>query len=237
LEKDILMAHILAVDDDRVVQLAIRHTLQSEGYTVSIAANGQQALDMILHLRPDLVILDIMMPDIDGLEVCRRIRSNPFMSKLPVILLTSKNRPHDRVQGLDAGGDDFLPKSAVAVELLARVRALLRRTTSEEQNIEPLSLCVGGVCLRVTMPEAHIGEHVILLTRLDHRLLGYLMSHANQPVSVPQLLENVWDYPGGSGDSETVRVAINRLRSKLEPYLTELPYIRTVRGQGYMIVE
>ncbi|MBN1427311.1 MAG: response regulator transcription factor [Anaerolineae bacterium] len=231
------MAHILAVDDDRVVQLAIRYTLQNDGHTVSVANNGQQALEKILHLRPDLVILDIMMPDIDGLEVCRRIRSNPFMSKLPVIFLTSKSRPIDRVQGLDAGSDDFLPKSAVSVELLARVRALLRRTTSDEQDIEPQSVCIGGVCLRITRPEVKIGEYIISLTPLEHRLLGYLMAHAGQPVSVAQLLENVWDYPGGMGDNEIVRVAINRLRAKLEPRLTLSPYIRTVRGHGYMIAD
>ena len=231
------MAHILAVDDDRVVQHAIRYTLQSEGHTVSIANNGQQALEKILHLRPDLVILDIMMPDIDGLEVCRRIRANPFMSKLPVIFLTSKSRPIDRVQGLDAGSDDFLPKSAVSVELLARVRALLRRTVLDEQGIEPQSICVGGVCLRITHLEAKIDDHVIQLSPLEHRLLGYLMSHAGQPVSTSQLLENVWDYACGVGDNEIVRVAINRLRVKLEPHLTSLPYIRTVRGQGYMIAD
>ncbi|MBN1310472.1 MAG: response regulator transcription factor [Anaerolineae bacterium] len=231
------MAHILAVDDDLVVQHAIRHTLQSEGHTVSIADDGQEALQQILHLRPDLVILDIMMPGIDGLEVCRRIRANPFTCKLPVIFLTSKSRPLDRVQGLDAGSDDFLPKSAVAVELLARVRAILRRTAPDEQGVEPQSIFINGVSLRVTHPEVKIGENVIQLTQLEHRLLGYLMTHAGQPVSTSQLLENVWDYPGGAGDNETVRVAINRLRAKLDPHLTSPSYIRTVRGQGYLIPE
>lgn len=229
------MAHILVVDDDPVVQHAIRYTLQGEGHIISSAVNGQTALDMISHLRPDLVILDIVMPDIDGLEVCRRIRSNPFMSKLPVIFLTSKSRPIDRVRGLDAGSDDFLPKSAVAVELLARVRALLRRTAAEEPDTEYQSVSVGGVCLFATSLEARIGDQMVHLTRLEHRLLGYLMTHAGQPASTATLLESVWDYPGGTGDSEAVRVAINRLRAKLEPHLNEVPYIRNVRGQGYMI--
>jgi DNA-binding response OmpR family regulator len=130
-----------------------------------------------------------------------------------------------------------LPKSAVAVELLARVRALIRRTAPDEQNVEPQSVCVGDVCLRITHPEAKIGEYVIQMTPLEHRLLGYLMAHAGQPVSISQLLENVWDYPTGAGDNEIVRVAINRLRAKLDPHLTSSPYIRTVRGQGYLIAE
>jgi DNA-binding response OmpR family regulator len=229
------MAHILVVDDDPVVQHAIRHTLQGEGHMISIAINGQTALELISHVRPDLVILDIMMPDIDGLEVCRRIRTNPFTSKLPVILLTSKSRPIDRVQGLDAGSDDFLPKSAVAVELLARVRALLRRTGAEEPGPEYHSISIGGVRLLATRLEVHIGDHVVHLTRLEHRLLGYLMTHAGQPIPIAKLLESVWDYPDGAGDGETVRVAINRLRAKLEPHIDSVPYIRNVRGQGYMI--
>ena len=229
------MAHILVVDDDPVVQHAIRYTLQGEGHMISIAINGQAALELIAQLRPELVILDIMMPDMDGLEVCRRIRANPFTSKLPVILLTSKSRPIDRVQGLDAGSDDFLPKSAVAVELLARVRALLRRTAADEQGPEYQSISIGEVCLLATRLEVHIGDQVIHLTRLEHRLLAYLMTHAGQPVPIPKLLEGVWDYPDGAGDGETVRVAINRLRTKLEPHLGNTPYIRNVRGQGYMI--
>jgi len=229
------MRHILVVDDDRVVQQVVTMALRGHGYRVTIAQSGAEALDIIAQQHPDLIILDIIMPDLDGFEVCRRIRANPFTGKIPILFLTSRDRPADRARGLDAGSDDFLSKSAISTQLLARVRAILRRLAPEDSSYDQHAIAVGGVRLYATQREVEIGDQVITLTPVEHRLLGYLMVHAQQPVSTQQLLEHVWDYPPSTGDSKVVRVTINRLRAKLEPYLETVPYIKNIRGQGYMI--
>ncbi len=226
---------ILVVDDDRVVQKVIDMTLRDHDFQVTVANSGAEALEIIPRLHPALIILDIIMPDLDGFEVCRRIRANPFTSKIPILFLTSQNRPADRARGLDAGSDDFLAKSAISTQLPARVRAILRRSAPEDSDYERHAIALGGVLLYVTRREVEIGEHVVMLTPLEHRLLGYLMVHAQQPASARQLLEQVWDYPPGAGEEEVVRVTINRLRSRIEPYLETKPYIRNIRGQGYII--
>jgi two-component system OmpR family response regulator len=229
------MRQILVVDDDRVVQQVVIMALRDHDYQVSVAQSGAEALDIITQQHPDLVILDIIMPDLDGFEVCRRIRTNPFTGKIPILFLTSRDRPADRARGLDAGSDDFVSKSAISTQLLARVRAILRRSAPDDSDYERHALTVGGVRLFATQREVEIGDRVIALTPVEHRLLGYLMVHAQQPVSAQQLLEHVWDYPPGAGDGEVVRVTINRLRAKLEPNLETTPYIKSIRGQGYMI--
>jgi len=232
------MRQILVVDDDPVVQKVVELTLRDHNFQVMIASSGMQALEVIPRLQPALIVLDVIMPDLDGFEVCRRLRSNPFTSKVPILFLTSQDRPADRARGLDAGSDDFLSKSAITTQLLARVRAILRRSApAAESEYERHAITVGGVCLYVARREVEIGEHVVVLTPLEHRLLGYLMVHTQQPASTRQLLEQVWDYPPGAGDEDVVRVTVNRLRARLEPYLEKVPYIRNVRGQGYIIAE
>jgi len=202
---------------------------------VSVASNGQAALDLIARQRPDLVILDIIMPGMDGLEVCRRIRADPFLAKLPILFLTAKGRPSDVAQGLNLGGDDFLIKPFAAVELPARVHALLRRAPGGPLDPEADYLVVGHLRLHSTRSEVQVVERLVQLRPVEHRLLHYLMMQAGQPVSTEQLLEDVWGYPPGTGDPQLVRVHIANLRAKIEPQPDAPRYIRNVRGRGYLI--
>lgn len=228
------MAHLLAVDDDPVVRETIKHVLIDSGHLVSLAANGQEALDMIARSRPDLVILDIIMPEINGLEVCRRIRADPYLAKLPIIFLTSKNRPNDVAEGLNAGGDDFLSKSAIRIELPARIHALLRRMPGGPLDPESEHIVFGDLRLHTICPEVQVGDQRVELTPIEHRILHYLMMRADQPTPTDQLLQDIWGYHPGTGDPKLVRVSIARLRAKIEPNPDNPQYILNVRGRGYL---
>jgi DNA-binding response OmpR family regulator len=229
------MAHILAVDDDEPVLRSVRRVLENAGFTVSTASSGKEALNLIAHGQPDLVVLDMIMPGIDGLEVCRRIRADPYTAKLPILFLTAKSRPADVAQGLDAGGDDFLTKPFEVVELPARVRALLRRAPGGPLDAESEYLVVGDIKLHAKRAEVHIGKQVIELTSIEHQLLHYLMLHAGQPIPALQLLRDVWQYPTGTGDPILVRVHIGNLRAKIEPQPDSPRYVLNVRGRGYVL--
>jgi DNA-binding response OmpR family regulator len=229
------MGYILAVDDDEPVLRSVRRVLENAGFTVHTASNGQDALKMIERNRPDLVVLDIIMPGLDGLEVCRRIRADPYIAKLPILFLTAKGRPNDVAQGLDAGGDDFLTKPFEVVELPARVRALLRRAPGGTLDTESEYLTVGDIKLHATRAEVHIGGRAVELTSIEHQLLHYLMLHAGQPIPALQLLRDVWQYPVGTGDPILVRVHIGNLRAKIEPQPDTPRYILNVRGRGYVL--
>lgn len=229
------MAHILAVDDDPVIQATVGHVLKTEGHSVSVASNGYEAVDWLSRQQPDLVILDITMPDMDGLEVCRRIRSDPFTSRLPVIFLTSKDRPSDLARGLDVGGDDFVTKAFIPVVLPARVRAILRRSPGGALDPEADYLTAGDLQLHITQHHVIVDGDSVELTPVEHRLLHYLMSHAGLPVSTEQLLQDVWDYPPGTGDPKVVRVTVGRLRAKVERQPDAPRHVRNIRGRGYVV--
>ncbi len=229
------MAHILAVDDDEPVLRSVKRVLENAGFTVRTASSGQEALDLIARERPDLVVLDVIMPGMDGIEVCRRIRADPFVARLPILFLTAKSRPNDVAQGLDAGGDDFLTKPFEVVELPARVRALLRRAPGGPLNTDSEYLVVGAIKLHSVRAEVHVSDRQIGLTSIEHQLLHYLMLHAGQPVPALQLLRDVWQYPTGTGDPILVRVHIGNLRSKIEPHPETPRYILNVRGRGYVL--
>jgi DNA-binding response OmpR family regulator len=229
------MAHILAVDDDTQVLHSISRVLEDAGFRVSVASSGQEALDLIARQRPDLVVLDIVMPEMSGLEVCQRIRADPFSAKLPIMFLTVKGRPSDVAQGLDVGGDDFLVKPFEVIELPARVRALLRRAPGGVLDTESEYLVVGDLRLHSNRPEVQVDERLVQLTPAEHRLLHYLMLHAGRPVSTDRLLEDVWEYLPGTGNPKLVHVHIVNLRAKIEPQPGAPRYVRTVRGRGYVV--
>lgn len=229
------MAHILVVDDDPQVGQTVTWVLEDDGHRVSVASGGQEALKMIAVDRPDLVILDIIMPDMDGIEVCRRIRADPFIRGLPILFLTAKGRANDVAQGLDAGGDDYLTKPFQVVELPARVRALLRRVPGGLLDTDLDHLTVGDLRVHTTLPDLQVGERRVYLTVVEHRLLYYLMQHAGQPISTEQLLEDVWDYPAGTGNPKLVQVHIANLRAKIESDPASPRFIRTVHGRGYVL--
>lgn len=230
------MTYILAVDDDAPVLRSVKRVLEKAGFEVDTAANGQEALEKIAQRRPDLVVLDIIMPGLDGMEVCRRIRADPFIARLPIVFLTAKGRPTDIAQGLDAGGDDFITKPFEVIELPARIRALLRRAPGGVLDSQSEYVTVGDIKLHSTRCEAQIGEKAITLTTVEHQLMHYLMIHAGQPIPTEKLLQDIWEYPPGTGDPILVRVHIANLRSKIEPNNETPRYILNVRGKGYLFV-
>ncbi|MBN1964842.1 MAG: response regulator transcription factor [Anaerolineae bacterium] len=229
------MPHILVVDDDSHVLRATTRVLQSAGFSVSAASSGSEALNLIKEQRPDLIVLDIIMPEMDGLEVCRRLRADPFLAKIPILFLTAKSRPTDAAQALDAGGDDFLTKPFEVIELPARARALLRRAPGGP--LDPASDYLGSGTLRlhVTQPEVRVGDQAIELTAIEHRLLHYLMLHEGQPISTNELLQAVWEYPRGTGNPKLVHVHILNLRTKIEKQPDNPQFIRNIRGRGYFV--
>jgi len=222
-------SRILVVDDDPKILSLMRRGLAFAGYTVDLAADGETALALARDRSPDLVILDVMLPDLDGLEVCRRLRAGD--SRLPVLMLTAKGRVPDRVAGLDAGADDYLVKPFAFDELLARVRALLRRVAAGESTI----LRFADLVMNTTTREVERSGRRIDLTPKEYELLEFFLRHPRQVLSRDLIFERVW----GSdflGDSNVIDVHVMRLRDKLEvdgrPRL-----IQTVRGVGYALRE
>lgn len=228
------MTHILVVDDDPDVRETIKGILDRAGYHVSVASDGQEALDQVSRQIPSAIILDIIMPEMDGLEVCHRIRADPFLRKIPILFLTAKGRSEDVIRGLDAGGDDYLTKPFEIIEIPARIRALLRRGPGGV--LDPVSdyLVIGSLKLHANRPEVWVDDTLIELRSAEHRLLHYLMMHAETPSSTERLLEDVWGYPPGTGDPSLVYVHIANVRSKFEEVGAPQP-IRNIRGHGYII--
>jgi DNA-binding response OmpR family regulator len=227
--------YVLAVDDDPEVLGTLSRALTRDGFEVGRATSGLEALRMLAERRPDLIILDIIMPGLDGLTVCRRIRADNQYNDLAILFLTARGQTDDVVAGLDVGGDDYVVKPFELAELTARVRALVRRGQRNAVIESPL-LTVGSVHLDSNTHQVSVSENPpIQLTATEHRLLRYLMEHANQALSPYHLLEAVWDYPPNTGDPDLVRAHVRNLRAKLEMDDSPAPVIRTIHGVGYMI--
>jgi two-component system, OmpR family, response regulator MprA len=221
---------ILVVDDDRAVRESLRRSLEFNGYQVQLASDGAQALEAIIADRPDAMVLDVMMPRLDGLEVARRLRSTG--DDLPILVLTARDTVSDRVSGLDAGADDYLPKPFALEELLARVRALLRRSgvpageaplTFSDLSLDPITYTVKR------------GDRVLELTRTEHQLLELFLSNPRRVLSRQLIFDRVWDYDFGPR-SKALNVYISYLRKKTEAG-GEPRLIHTVRGVGYVLRE
>ena len=226
---------ILVVDDDRAVRESLRRSLQFNGYQVELAADGQQALDWLADQRPDAMVLDVMMPRLDGLEVARRLRSTG--DDLPILVLTARDAVSDRVAGLDAGADDYLPKPFALEELLARLRALLRRATPADFDHadQPEALRFADLELDPGTREVRRGDRQISLTRTEFALLELLMAHPKQVLTRSRLLEDVWGYDFPTSGN-ALEVYIGYLRRKTEAE-GEPRLIHTVRGVGYVLRE
>jgi two-component system, OmpR family, response regulator MprA len=227
---------ILVVDDDRSVRESLRRSLAFNGYQVELANDGQAALDSVLASRPDAMVLDVMMPRLDGLEVCRRLRSGG--DDLPILVLTARDAVSDRVSGLDAGADDYLPKPFALEELLARLRALLRRRTPEDiaaiaAGIRSKPLEFGDLGLDPDTRDVRRGERAISLTRTEFSLLELLLSHPRRVLTRSQILEQVWGYDFPT-TGNALEVYIGYLRRKTEAE-GESRLIHTVRGVGYVL--
>ena len=220
------------VDDDRAVRESLRRSLSFNGYTVDLAEDGVDALDAIANERPDAVVLDVMMPRLDGLEVCRQLRSTG--DDLPILVLTARDSVSERVAGLDAGADDYLPKPFALEELLARLRALLRRTGPEEAA-ETATLTFADLTLDPATREVHRGKRSISLTRTEFALLEMLMANPRRVLTRSRILEEVWgfDFPT-SGNALEVYVGYLRRKTEAEG---EPRLIHTVRGVGYVLRE
>lgn len=230
------MSYILAVDDEVLVLESLGRLFKQESnYEFSLARSGAEALESIKTRRPDLLILDILMPEMDGVEVCREIRKDSSLRLLPILFLTAKDKAEDIVHGLDAGGDDYVVKPFALVELMARIRALLRRTERLADEYFPEVLEVGEVRLVSSTFQVYIGEIPLQLTSTEYRLMMYLMRHANQTLTLSSFLVDVWDYPQGIGDPDLVRSHIRNLRAKIQPN-SKHKYILTIHGIGYMFV-
>jgi two-component system, OmpR family, response regulator MprA len=222
---------ILVVDDERAVRESLRRALELEGYEIELAADGSEALYRLdaPDEEPDAMILDVLMPGVDGLEVCRRLRGTG--SKLPVLMLTARTEVEDRVAGLDAGADDYVTKPFALEELLARVRALLRRTTDEESGV----LRFADLELDPTTREVTRGGRPIELTRTEFSLLELFMRNPRQVLTRTIIFERVWGYDFGYA-SNSLDVYVGYLRRKTEAG-GEPRLIQTVRGVGYALRE
>ena len=220
---------VLVVDDDPAVSGALNRALRLEGYEVSLAADGPKALEEIAIRPPDAVILDIGLPVVDGLEVCRRLRAAG--DDTPVLMLTARDAINDRVQGLDAGADDYLVKPFALAELLARLRALLRRRPEDAGEV----LRFADLSLDPVTREASRGDRQFTLTRIEFDLLELLLRHPRQVLTREIILDRVWGYTFDSG-TNSLAVYVGYLRRKTE--LDDEPrLIHTARGVGYVLRE
>jgi DNA-binding response OmpR family regulator len=228
------MQTILVIDDDELVSRTLQRALKLYEYQVMVANSGTEGLHVARRHRPDLLVLDVVMPGTDGYQVCRQVRGDPLLKDVPILFLTAKAKDEDKIEGFRAGGDDYLAKPFNMQELQLRIRAILRRSVRfdlEAQNNNQVQ--VGNVVLdtrgfKVTTP---VGTS--MLTNVQFDLLYHLMSNAGQVFTSQQLLQDVWDYPRDTGSPELVRAHIKNLRDKIEPEPRRPEFIRTVQGHGY----
>jgi DNA-binding response OmpR family regulator len=222
---------ILVVDDEPAVLDLIVYNLVKAHYETITAATGRQALDLARQVQPDLILLDLMLPEVDGLDVCRELRRT---SNVPIIMITARGEEVDRVVGLELGADDYLSKPFSMRELMARVKAVLRRVLPDEAQAGKTLSGPGGLCLDVDRREARAGDRLLTLTRLEFDLLHMLLLNANRVMTREHLLEQVWGYDF-AGDTRAVDSAVKRLRASLRAAEPEADAIEAVRGVGYRL--
>jgi two-component system, OmpR family, response regulator len=220
----------LVVDDEASLSDLLQMALRYEGWQVKTASDGQQALKMAREFRPDVMVLDVMMPNVDGMETLRRLRANG--DDVPVLFLTAKDSVDDRIAGLTSGGDDYVTKPFSLEEVVARLRGLIRRTAMVLGTPETPELVVGDLVLNEESYEVRRGDTEITLTATEFELLRFLMRNPKRVLSKDQILDRVWSYDFG-GRSSIVEIYISYLRKKIDT-LGE-PMIHTVRGVGYAI--
>jgi two-component system OmpR family response regulator len=226
--KDPLGIKVLVIDDEPPITELLNMSLSFEGYEVASANSGREGLEKARSFRPDLIVLDIMMPDLDGFQVLKRLREEG--NKTPVLFLTAKDAVEDRVTGLTAGADDYLPKPFSLAELSARVGAVLRRSGNSPER--QARLVFGDLVLDEDTHEVRRGDELIELTATEFKLLRFLMINSNKVVSKAQILDHVWEYDFG-GDANIVETYISYLRKKIDT--NQPPLIKTIRGVGYSL--
>lgn len=224
------MATVLVVEDDATVQETLAYNLEQDGYAVLTASDGEEGLGIIRKHRPDLIVLDIMLPRLDGLAVCRLVRKDPEIAHTPIIMLTARGTQGDKMVGLDSGADDYITKPFGLGEFLARVRAVLRRAPG--RTVVRQTLEVGDIKIDLTARRAHRRGKELHLSQKEFDLLVELMRNEGAVLSRDLILSRVWGYDY-YGDSRTVDVHIRWLRQKIEDDPSDPKHIITVRGVGY----
>ncbi len=228
-DREAMSSRVLVVDDERMVTEVVERYLKRDGYQVSLAADGNEGLRIGLAWSPDIVVLDLMLPGIDGLEVCRRLRAH---SQVPIIMLTARGEESDRVVGLEVGADDYMVKPFSPRELVARIKAVLRRTSASPVQPANGTLRFGTVTVNPQTRVVTVNGVEARLTAKEFDLLSFLTAHPSQVFSREQLMDRVWDYTF-AGDTSTVTVHIRRLREKVETDPLHPAHIKTVWGVGY----
>jgi two-component system response regulator RpaA len=228
------MATIVSVDDDPSILELVKVNLELQGHTVFSAPDGETGYALVQQHKPELVILDVMMPGVDGYTVCQRIRKNKDVSEVPVLMLTALGVVDDKVKGFDAGADDYLVKPFEIPELMVRTRALLRRYSSGPTSAVSEILTIGDMTLIPENLEAKIKDNKVKLTPTEFEILNCLVQNHGQAISLGKLLQDVWGY-SPDDDVETIRVHVRHLRAKLEKASPDKKYIETIYGGGYRL--
>jgi len=229
------MGTILIVEDERDIGDLVKFHLEKAGLSARVVGDGKQALDLIVRDQPDLVVLDLMLPGLDGLEVCRRLRGSSVTRGIPIIMLTAKAEEVDRIVGLEMGADDYVPKPFSPRELVARVKAVLRRATAPPEPSEA-PVVVGGLRLDPARHEVTKNDLPVALSAMEFRLLEFFLRHRGRVYSRAQLLDQVWGQDRFV-EPRTVDVHIRRLREKIEENPRTPELVLTVRGLGYKCSE
>jgi two-component system response regulator VicR len=223
---------VLLVDDEKTLVKALKFNLEKEGFLVEEAFNGEEALDKAFKVNPDIIILDLMLPGLDGFEVCREIRKK---EEIPIIMLTAKGEDIDKVLGLELGADDYMTKPFNPRELVARMKAILRRSGTRDEGLRK-QIQIGALQIDLLQHRVRQGEREIDLTAKEFALLSFLASNAGRVYSREELLEQIWGY-NYYGDARTVDVHIRHLREKIEEDPSNPQLIITVWGTGYKFRE
>lgn len=251
-------SNILIIEDDEIVARTIERCLRGKEFQVNVANSGVAGLKAAHRKIPDLVILDVIMPGMDGFTVCKEMREDPILKDVPILFLTAKIKPEDAIIGLSLGADDYLRKPFNVDELLLRVTAILRRTRSPEKQGAKAESPVLATSDQKTIPLSQVEDHYVVrigdyslntrsfmfsspvkgefrVTPVQYSLLYHLMSHPNKIFSPSLLLEEVWDYPDTAGSADLVRVHIKNLREAIEEDPKDPTFIKTIKGYGYTI--
>ncbi|KAF0819474.1 MULTISPECIES: response regulator transcription factor [unclassified Cytobacillus] len=228
---------ILVVDDEQSIVTLLQYNLQQAGYEVITAMDGQEGKDLAISERPDLIVLDLMLPKLDGIEVCKQLRQQKIAT--PILMLTAKDDEFDKVLGLELGADDYMTKPFSPREVVARVKAILRRTqfvpeAVEEKEEDGDSFRIGGLKILPQHYEAYFEGELLELTPKEFELLLYLAKNKSRVLTRDQLLSAVWNYDF-AGDTRIVDVHISHLREKIEANTKKPVYIKTIRGLGYKL--
>jgi two-component system alkaline phosphatase synthesis response regulator PhoP len=228
---------VLVVDDEQSIVTLLQYNLEQAGFEVITANDGEEGMKKALDEQPDLMILDLMLPKMDGMEVCKQLRQQKMMT--PILMLTAKDDEFDKVLGLELGADDYMTKPFSPREVLARVKAILRRTqllNEQEENEDSSKILIGDLKILPDHYEAYFNNERLELTPKEFELLVYLAKHKGRVLTRDQLLSAVWNYDF-AGDTRIVDVHISHLREKIEQNTKKPLYIKTIRGLGYKLEE